>query len=150
MKLKLFTGLSMLISAAVLGAACGRPHFHHREVTEDHVNRVSEKIADRLDMDQNQKGKMKLLAEKIAAKLPLIKKHRTEMSESVQKQFSSDSFDRSGFEAMMKEHQSEMEEMHSFAAESMEEFHSILSPEQRKKVVDFMQNHREKRRHSFF
>ena len=150
MKLKIFTGLSMLLSAAVFGAACGRGHFHHREVTEDHINRVSERIADKLDMNDVQKEKMKRLSEKIAAKLPVMKRHRSEMSDMVSRQFSSDTFNRSEVEESMKSHQDQMKEMHSFIAASMEEFHGILTPEQRKKVIDFMEKNRDKHGHGTF
>lgn len=145
MNFKLLTGLSVLLSASVFGASCGRPFYRHRHFTPENVKKISDRIASKLDMNDVQKKKMDELSKKIAQRLPLIQKHRREMSDVVLKQFESDSFNRGEVEASMKSHQDEMLEMQKFAASSMEEFYSILTPEQRKKVVAFMKKRREYR-----
>jgi Spy/CpxP family protein refolding chaperone len=149
MKRKIFQGLALLAVPLFAGlTSCGHPYFGHHgrhgRMDDKTVYKISDKIASKLDMTDEQKGKMKILADKIVKKLPEFQAHRAEMGDTVLKQFQSDTFDTKEVNALAKKHEESMKGFHEFAVKSLEEFHSILTPDQRKKVAERITEHRKR------
>jgi len=149
MKQKLLTGISLVGSLALLGSfgAC-HAHFghgYHHHFDARHIEKIANRIASRLDLDDGQKVRFQALTDKVVARMTEIHKQHGKLPDAVIAQFESDRFDRQALNSALQGHEQFMRENREFAVSTLEEFHSILTPQQRAKVVEFIKKRTKKR-----
>lgn len=146
MKRKLIVGLSLIGIPLLAGlGACSHPHFGHhcsRKSPEKHVQKIADKIAWKLDMTDDQKVKLDQLADKVTKKIPEFRENKKNTGDAVLKQFESETFNRKEMEEVSRKNSEAIKDFQNFALDSFEEFHSILTTEQRKKVAEKIKDHR--------
>ena len=136
------TVLGVLV--ALMGTGCRRHFCHHSRMTPEKLEKISGIIESKLDFDEAQKAKMKKLVKRISDEMPAFREKRETARDLMLKQFESDAFDKTEVSKTLQGFEKDVPKMRELMVSAAAEFHSILTPEQRKKVVEHMKKHKEK------
>ena len=102
------------------------------------------RIADDLDLSDQQKSEVTKIKDEIKAKMDANKQSRNDKAMEFDKMFRQDTFDKQKALELAKERKAHMEEMSTFMIDEMAKFHAILTPDQRNKAADLLKEKREK------
>lgn len=141
--IKIFSiiGISILGILSIMNCS---GHCRHQSMTRERMEKKFNHIADKLDMTKEQKEKAKPIVDKVFEKMSNMKANRKETMTLAQKQFANDKFDKSALTTVVKTHEKDLTDMPAFMINTIAEFHAILTPDQRKKVVELMEKHHSK------
>jgi Spy/CpxP family protein refolding chaperone len=126
--------VALFISIVTLLSDCGRRDYI---ITPERVEGISQRIQNRLEMVDAQREVMAELTKKIIDKLPVWKEQRRRTRDMIIEQFEGESFDRAAAESVFRQNENDMREMNAFYISILAEFHSILTPEQRRAVAEY-------------
>lgn len=110
---------------------------------EQRAERVVNRIAGKLDLDEQQKAKLSSIKDEIMAKRPEMGKMRDEIFEEVISLMESDKIDDARLNAAADKVEKHIAGDIRFFSEKFKEFHDMLTPEQRAKVVEKIKKMRE-------
>jgi len=137
-------------TVAIIGGilAIGCSHYGHHgyghKMSADHLRKGADKVAAKLDMSAEQKARLYTLTDHIANELPEYSKTREKIANVFLEQFESDTFDARAVDNVLAGAQKDVTKMRKLVVESTAEFHDILTPEQRTKLVEKWKRHRGK------
>jgi len=98
-----------------------------------------------LDLNDQQKKEVENIKAEIKAKMDAKKDDRKNHMDEMINMFRSDNFDKTKALEMMKQHDSERDEMRSFMLDETAKFHAILTSDQRNKLADKVKEFRSKK-----
>lgn len=138
-------GVSGLIGFAVLAGVfvgCGPRGYHSgfRGPGMD-VGRISEKIADRLDLTAEQKAELEKMVSEAKAKREEGSDWKKSMQQDVINLVRQDRIGQADIDRLVKVHRQRMDEAVAFLSERFIRFHASLTPKQREKLVAEIENH---------
>jgi Spy/CpxP family protein refolding chaperone len=146
MKLKSKAVLTVSM-ASILGftflSGCKHHRFSHKNVGKK-AEFIAEKIADELDMTEAQESRVKQIAKEIAQKIKSGKMKRQKALSLLKKDLLSAESDTKAIEKLLEEHLEAKKALHPFLLAKYEEFHQLLTAEQRTKLaekIEKMQKH---------
>ena len=136
---KLF--LAGLVIAAFSAIFCGHKMCHKgmHGISDKHINRMVEKIADELYLDEKQQEKLNSIKEEILAKRPQLEKTSKETKDLFTKEIGKDNFDAAKINKDLDQKHEEMKEFRVFLVEKLAEFHAVLSPQQKKELAEHIE-----------
>lgn len=105
-----------------------------------------EKIAQDLDLNEQQKAEVMKIRDEIKAKGESKRHERENGFNEFEKLFKQDKLDKQSLKQLAEKHEADREEMKEFFIDELIKFHSILTPQQRVKAVEKMKSMREKMR----
>ena len=106
---------------------------------------ILKKISKELDLNENQKVELKRITDEILIKRQEFKGSHAEIFNTVLAQVNSDTLDQEKLNQLFEGKELEFKEMRFFLISKMADFHSILTPEQRQKLAEKMENFHSKR-----
>ena len=121
--------LVSLAIGAILFSACR--HYGH----EDRGKRFAAYLADELELTTDQKAVLDRVHQQCHSKREEMRSSRMQVMEDTIARFKGDRFDREFLIGQMEIVKPQMEEMATLFADGIAEFHSVLTPEQRGKLV---------------
>jgi protein CpxP len=133
----------LLIGFGALMIGCHHK-FHHKHIhiwKKKGAERMIKKLSRKLDLTEEQEAKVEEIHKEIKAKHQGLKGGHAGMFQSILDQVKSDEVNKETLNKMFDEKKVHIEEMRSFMIEKFTEFHGMLTPEQRKKLVDIMVEH---------
>jgi len=132
------TVLTITVASAVWLIGCRGRHFHGRFCgpPEKRAEMIVEKISDKLDLTDEQVSKLNKIKDDILVKGKVFKKMRTDMHAEAIVQIKSDKVDQIKLNQMLAQREVKMRELRPFIVKKFAEFHSMLTPEQRNKLVE--------------
>ena len=134
--------LVLLVAVAVLAvSSCS----HRRATTPKNSKRMVNHIARKLDLSDEQKEEVTVLVNETFKTFEARRSAFGDEIESANILFLQDELKADDILSVMEEHESEREEMKRYMADQMVRFHAILTPEQREKFVEEMDNFKSKR-----
>lgn len=133
------TLLFAIVSISGIGALVAACHGPMKESPEERLDSMSKRIAWTLDFDSSQKAKLNALKEEIAVKLSDMRKDRAKNHEQMVQFVKSDRIEKRDLESYIDKRINEFMKNKSFFIDKIIEFHSILNNDQKKKIVDFME-----------
>lgn len=137
--------ISLLVIAAVLILIKGIAFAQHLHKSgEGPEGFIIERISEKLDLTASQKTEVDRIKSEIKQKMEANRPDREGMFSEFSEMFKSDKIDKSKIMEEMNRKEIQREEMKSFMIDKLIEFHSILTPEQRSKAVEFMKEMKEK------
>ena len=129
--------IPVLLLAQVL-VACGWARWH-RAPLEKKAEWIAEKVADKLDLTDDQKTKLNSIRDEIVAKLKESRPSHMKMGEEMIAQVRSEKIDTEAIKAKMDEMDKKRDETRNFVIDKVAEFHAILTPEQRTKAAELLE-----------
>jgi len=130
LKKSIITGsIAILIVTALFFVGC-----RHRS-PEDRVERLTQKIASELDLNENQRKQLDGYKNEFIAKGKEMRSRHDVFKNELIKQLKSDKFDPTEINGMISQHRTDMDAMISLFMTRFSEFHSTLTPEQKEKLV---------------
>ena len=106
---------------------------------------IIDRISESLDLNTTQKAQLQRIKDQIREKRESDKAEREDMLKEFSDEFTKNTFDKNVIIDRMKENESKKEEMKNFMIDKLVEFHDILTPEQRSKVVELLKGMNEKK-----
>jgi Spy/CpxP family protein refolding chaperone len=97
------------------------------------------RMIENLDLTPDQVDSIEAIIEEIKAEIPDMRENHQEIHEEFARQFVKDTFDQEAVKSALEEKVVELIAMTDFMIAKVSEFHEILTPEQREKLVQHMQ-----------
>ena len=126
------------IAGALFLAGCG--HVHGKGFCHgwggDKADWVVNKISSELDLNDTQKAKLNSLKDEVLKKKDEFKGDHEAMLAEIRTQLLSDKLDQAKINQLFVSRQAKHDEMRQFLIAKVAEFHAVLTPEQRTKLVN--------------
>ena len=133
----------LLLIGILIIAGCARHRFH-KASPEKKVEMIVKKITKELDLDEQQQTKLNQIKTELLDKHKAFHETRSEFVDEIRSQISSSQIDQDKLNAMFTEKEDQFKEMRTFAISKFAEFHAVLTPEQRSKLVEHMDKFKER------
>ena len=117
---------------------------HGYMLDADNMRKGVDKFAAHLDLSAEQKTKLYKLSDKIAKEMPAYRKTKDQIRIVFLEQFESDTFHTQAVDTVLVGAENDVPKMRKFIVETTAEFHEILTPEQRAKLVEKWKRHHKK------
>jgi Spy/CpxP family protein refolding chaperone len=134
----------VLISILVVGLICLGGCRHHSP--EKMVDRVIGDLTAKLELSAAQQQQLQVMKTELSGKAARMKKARQSVHEEVLTELQKDVLDQEKLKKMVNIRMTEIDEAANIFITGLAQFHSTLSPEQRKKFVEYIKD-KEKRYH---
>jgi Spy/CpxP family protein refolding chaperone len=141
----------LLIAATLVFAGCHHRDYYHspyggsgHHSAEKHVEKLKEEITDRLELDEDQQQKLDDITQRILVSAKEFQTVRTSTRETFLSEFSKKEISRENLDQVIAQNRVRMDELIGVLADGIIEFHRMLTPEQRSKLVAEMEKHKEK------
>ena len=136
---------TVLAALLVLGlSGCIRLH---PPTPQERADRVVDHIVTKLDLDPNQKLQLQEIAQEVLAKGAELRAHRDEDFAELIDLLKSDSIDPTRFKVDVAMQQARAQDLVAFIAEKLRQFHDLLTPEQRAKAAQMLEEFRARHLH---
>ena len=141
MKAKQIVSLLMTgtLSTILLFGALVLSGCHHR-TPEEKADRFIERIADRLELDAEQKRHLTGLRTELMDRREKMKSGREAFRTELIAQVKSDTFDSSRLDAMIDDKLAAAEEIAAIVTRRLADFHATLRPEQKAELVEMIED----------
>ncbi len=117
-------------------------HGHHRGgFDEFDIEAATNRIASRLDLSESQKTDLNAIATEIAAKAKEMHADRETRHQELADLVRQETISRDVADRMITDKLANMQEFADFAADRLVAFHATLTPEQREKVAEHIEEH---------
>jgi periplasmic protein CpxP/Spy len=123
----------LLICVAFLGGC-------HRPSPEGMVDRITEKLKSKLDLNVAQQEQLDGIKQEVTKKMADMKKNHASKKEEFLTMLQSDAIDQTRLKAMVNERKTKMDEFSSLMIDKLVKFHSTLSPEQKERLVKYIRD----------
>ncbi|MDH4127780.1 MAG: Spy/CpxP family protein refolding chaperone [Spirochaetota bacterium] len=127
---------SILIFVAIFVLANCSGHHHDPKARAEYMVK---KLIDKLELDETQKAKLIKIKDEILAKRKSMHSNRKAIISKVIDQIKSDKIDQDELNKIFKANSKNRTEMRKFLIQKFAEFHEILSPKQRLKLVELVE-----------
>ena len=107
------------------------------------------RMIENLELTPEQVEKVEAMIDEIKDQIPDIRNHHQEIHEEFARQFTADTFDQDAVKSALEKKLVELKAMTDFMVSKVSEFHNILTPEQREKLVEHMNEVRENHGYGF-
>jgi len=139
-------GLLSVVSIVALSACHPRNTFrsHFGDDAEKAAHRIDYvvyKLTRALDLDEGQQARLKTMAETLQARMAEIRKDREKGKTEVIALISREKIEAREIDDFLVRKMERIEPVRRLLAENLAEFHAMLTPEQREKLVTQIQNH---------
>ncbi|MFH0780643.1 MAG: Spy/CpxP family protein refolding chaperone [Pseudomonadota bacterium] len=121
----LLTGGSMLLFG-------GCRHGHNRA---EHIDFVIDYLEEVLDLDTVQQAKLAEIRKELTEKLATLKDSRQKIQPMLKEQLVAEMVDTKVIKQAIAQHRQELDSMIDLAVDRLAEFHAILTPAQRQKLI---------------
>ena len=139
----LITSLFSLFLLAGLGAC---RHGHHGGFDEFDLKAATDRIASRLDLTNSQKIDLEEIISDVTARAGEMHADREARHQELADLVRQETISRETVDQKVSEKFNRMKDLVDYAADRLIAFHATLTPEQREKVAEHIENHAEKRR----
>jgi len=119
----------------------GGPDYAERE---RRISYVKARIADRLELTDTQKSEMDRMIDDLKAKHDEIRSRRTEFKAQFIDALRQDHLEAAEITRLIDSRRPAFEDLLAMAAEQIAEFHNMLTPEQRAKLIAELESHAER------
>ncbi|MBI38091.1 MAG: hypothetical protein CMF59_00710 [Leptospiraceae bacterium] len=133
-----------LLTLGMLGTHCGRGHWHSKKDPAEMAERVADRLADKLDLDEAQESETQKLVLEIIESGKELRAHRKDMLAELEKQFSSNKFDPNALNAMSEKSETQFKSFRMTLLENVGRFHGLLNEEQKREAAEYLGEFREK------
>ena len=141
-KVLLSLAIFLFLTASFAGVSFAKKMYHLK--TGGPIGIIINKVTEDMTLSNDQKAKITALKNDVMVKMESKKSGKKEKFDSFIDEFRKDNLDKASLESMFQKHEQERTEMKDYAESKIIEFHSILTPEQRKQAADKMQKVRDK------
>jgi Spy/CpxP family protein refolding chaperone len=121
--------------SAFIVAGCYHP------TPEQRAEHIVNKIAKELKLNDAQKAKLEKIKDEFLARRPEMIKAREETLRTANELMRSDVIDKAKLDALVEKNKADADGMITFIAAKFTEIHDMLTPEQRRKLVDHMEKY---------
>jgi uncharacterized membrane protein len=130
--------LGVWISILVVGLMClvGCRHY----TPEKMADRVIDDLTAKLELNADQQQQLQASKTEMLGKAAQMKKARQAMHEEVLTELQKDVLDQEKLKKMVNTRMTEMNEVSNIVIAQLAQFHSNLSPEQKKKLVEYIKD----------
>ncbi len=135
-------GIIAAALAALLALGLGGCSRFHHHTPQERADRMVRKIVAELDLDQAQQEQLKRIEGEVLAKGAELRAHRDEDFAELITLLKSDQIDPNRFKIDVDMHQARAHELIAFIGEKLREFHDLLTPEQRQKAAQLLEEFR--------
>ena len=108
------------------------------------AERVADRLADKLDLDEAQESETQKLVLEIIESGKELRAHRKDMLAELEKQFSSNKFDPNALNAMSEKSETQFKSFRMTLLENVGRFHGLLNEEQKREAAEYLGEFREK------
>ena len=136
---------SFWIVAAIAGLALVTAGCHAKIKDPAYMaDYAVEKLTDKLDLTKDQQAKLEKIKVEVLAQHKEIKGERGQHFGLILDEFSKETLDTAKITAEMEAKQEKKSKHQAFMVEKLAEFHEILTPAQRTKLVEYLAEHKDK------
>lgn len=136
----------LILFIILIIAGCARHRFY-KASPEKKVEIIIKKITKELNLDEQQQTKLNQIKKELLSKHKAFHGMHSEFTEEMRAQISSSQIDQDKLNALFTEKEDQFSEMRTFAINKFAEFHAMLTPEQRIKLVEHMDKFKERCSH---
>jgi Spy/CpxP family protein refolding chaperone len=134
--------ISILSSFVLLtGVAACRHGHHHGGFDEFDIEAISKRIVHRLDLSESQKTQLEALIIEIANEAKKLRADHNTRHQELADLVRQDTIERETVDRMMAEKFDRMQTLVDLVADRLIGFHATLTPEQREKVAEQIEEH---------
>ncbi|MBI3005230.1 MAG: Spy/CpxP family protein refolding chaperone [Ignavibacteriales bacterium] len=144
MKNTLFASILGIILVGILSFTGCRSRESHESYSERRAGWVVDKISDELDLNETQKLTVNRIKGEVLAKRGEFKSLYAGVVDEVLQQVKSDKVDQESINKSFQAREAKLKELRSFVVEKFAEFHSVLTPDQRKQLADKLEHYRKR------
>lgn len=142
MKKKIIIIVSLVMVALIGLAVAGGPHWYGPKSAQARVDYVKAKLTDTLDLTDTQVSTLDQIAADILAEHDRMEVRHDEFKDRFFEVLNQESVAPEDLTRLFEEKKPHIDRLMQLAATHIAEFHSILTPEQRTRLMDEMENHR--------
>lgn len=135
------SGLTFLVLGLLAGGC------RHYRSPEKRAEFVAKKITSELDLNDSQKKELYRIKDEILSKRKELKLQGPRIPSEVLAEFRQPTLDEKKINKSFELEMNKMSEMRTFMTKKAVEFHTILTPEQRNKLVDLITEFQQKHHH---
>jgi Spy/CpxP family protein refolding chaperone len=125
----------------ITGFAACRHGYHRGGFDEFDIEAATNRIASRLDLSETQKAELKTIAGEITAKAKEMHTDRQTRHQELADLVRQEAISRVEVDQKIDDKLTKMKELADFAADRLIAFHATLTPEQREKVAEHIEEH---------
>lgn len=125
--------ITTLLMAGGLLLFGGCRHGHKDD--QAHVDFVIDYLGEVLDLDQAQQEKLEKIRMELTPRIAALRDARQKMHPMVKEQLAAERIDTGAVKEAIGEHRRQLDQVIDLAVDRFAEFHAILTPEQRQKLI---------------
>ncbi len=135
-------GLVVIALMAGVFVGCGHRSYHSGSQDPGmHVEWLSEKIADRLDLTTDQKSRLEEIVADVHEKRQEGRTWRKSARQDVINLVRQEQLEQKDIDRLVDMHRQHMDEVIAYLSDRIIEFHALLTPEQREKLAGEIEKH---------
>jgi Spy/CpxP family protein refolding chaperone len=147
----LIAGGSLLVIASLIFVFGFRAYrgghgslFH--ATPEERMEFFTDKIAERLELDNAQKEQLQVMGQELLEKRVEMHAWHVSIGDAIHDELLKSEMNKENLDNIVSESRQKIDEMLSLVASRIVQFHQLLTPEQREKLVTVIEEHRESHR----
>ncbi|MBU1567546.1 MAG: periplasmic heavy metal sensor [Proteobacteria bacterium] len=125
--------ITTLLAGSSLLLFGGCRHGHHKA---EHIDFIVDYLEETLDLDTAQQAKLAEIRKEFTEKVTTLKGSRQKMRPMVKEQLAADKIDAKVIKQAIALHRQELDSVMDLAVDRLAEFHAILTPAQRQKLIN--------------
>jgi Spy/CpxP family protein refolding chaperone len=150
-----FMAMAAIISAVLVFSGCHAPWSCHRNKSfEKRIEKVVSKISKELVLTQAQKDSLDKIKSEIIVKKKFQKDGITKIDNDIIALIKSNSIEKAKLKELIQKKKTAWEdarkEMHEFILDKFIEFHKVLTPDQRVKLTQYLEQHKHHHKHNMW
>jgi periplasmic protein CpxP/Spy len=122
----------------------------HRPSPEKIADRIVEELTTKLELSAMQQQQLNTTKAELLGKLAELKKSHESIHDGVMAELQKDTLDQGQLKKMAASHKAEMDVVADLLIDRLAAFHGTLTPDQKKKLVEFVKEKDKCRKHCFF
>jgi periplasmic protein CpxP/Spy len=140
-------GLIALVVLAACGCHHGRPRFHRCFSPERKAKFVVKKVTKELKLNDQQKAELESMISDIHGKMETLHNGKGAAVNTLTDEIKKDTMDQTVLNTLFDDHVKTFNEVRVYATERFIKFHQLLTPEQRQKLAEKIQEFHKECRH---
>ena len=137
--------ITSIVLAALIGlAVAGGHHWYGGRSAEDRAEFVKNRISRTLELDETQRATLDRMADDLLAERDRMKAQRNEFRQRFFDVLNQEQVAAEDLVLLFEEKKPQIDRWMQLAADNIAEFHAILTPQQRERLITEIRNHHEK------
>ncbi|MDH5717419.1 MAG: Spy/CpxP family protein refolding chaperone [Spirochaetia bacterium] len=146
----ILTAVLFITGAVFFIGQCGGHHkcdLHRPMLSAEQVTKIAENLSEHLNLDETQKQKLFKIRDEVIEKNKSFKPLKENFKEKLLEALKKDKINEAEINKFFEDKEDKRKEHREFFISKLVEIYSILTPDQKGKLIEYLEKHEHKKKH---